>query len=460
MIVFSLTKDERKPDELHPFVRLAERAPGISVKQFVSIVADINEYLPDDWRMTMSDHEFRILVSYQGSIPFSLIGWSYRHGGGIIHIIDSVLSPSMPVSNVPRGKDKHPNLYYLMPRPDYSPSPLFARQFEKIKISEKAESRIQYHRIHPLTKGGIDPDHFHWLRWNAFTGEIQPAAYPEKGYHGKNYWALEELAHSGGRHEKIDPYLKQYNEIVEKHLHGMPQTPEQPSPYEPEFKLLRANMDDKQLQRLIASCRNGLDSLGFSILAETQPFLNNDTYFDDEKYSLAHSGMSFRLRENNDYVQVTLKARPPGNKQNNDKDCYRRLEEEAPISLDQKEMLMKGFRISALPYRLLGYLSPDCGALLPVMKIVTNRVSITMANEENQQAELRVDHVCFYDTGGQRLGADVEIEIESKGMLSGEIAAIAGLLKELDKEFTESSSSKYERSIQYATQTQRPHENK
>jgi hypothetical protein len=452
MLVFSRTFDEMNPDELHPFIRLIERASGISIKQFVSIVADINEYLPDDWRMTTGNHEFRILVSYQ-DILFSLVGWSFRHDGGIIHIIDSVLLPSMSVSNAPKEIDKHPNLYYLVPRPDYSQSPLFARQFEKIKITENVESRIQYHRIHPLMKGGLDPDHFHWVKWNARSGEIQSAAYPEKDYHGKNYWALEELAHAGGRNKNIEPYLKQYNEIIEKHLDAMPKSPESPPSYAQEPKLLHANMRYEQLEQLIISCRNGLVAMGFSILIETSPFQNHDTYFDDENYSLAKSGMSFRLREKSDYVQVTLKAKQSEIKQNDDKDCYRRLKEEAPISQLQKDMLIKGNRISALPCRLIGYLSPNCGTLLPIVKIRTSRVSIIMANRANQKAELRVDHVYFYDVSDKRIGADVEIEIESNGMMSEEVATIAELLKEIDTGLSESSASKYERAIQYAQNT-------
>lgn len=449
MLVFSRTSDKNYPDEIHPIIRCIERAPDITVEQFVRIVADINEYLPHDWRMTASDREFRILVSCQ-NIFFSLIGWSYRYEGGIIHIIDSVLSASMPVSNAPKGEDIHPNLYYIMPRPDYSSSPLFARQFEKTKWVDNIELRIQYHRIHPLTKSGIDPDHFHWARWNAKSGEIEPVAYPEKDYHGKNYWSLEELAHSGGRCKNIEPYLNKYNDIIEKHLKVMPQPPEKPCSYEPEHKLYHNNMTDKALTELITLCRNGLVNLGFSIITETEPYFNNDTYFDDEIYCLAEAGMSFRLREKNDYVQVTLKAKPPSKKKCDDNDCYNRLEEEAPISQAQKDLLIRGDRIPVLPYRLIGYMQPNCGLLAPTVKIRTNRISIILANQVNQQAELRIDHAYFYDANNKRIGADVEIEIESKGMIREEVLTIAELLKDLDTELIPSSKSKYERAIQYA----------
>ncbi len=449
MLVFSRTQDKEHPEDIHPIARHKERGGGLSVELFVRIVADINEYLPDDWRMTMNKDSFGILISCQ-DIFFYMNGYSFRYDGGVIHIIDTILTPTMVVSNLSAEEDINPNLYYIIPRPDYSHSPLFARQFEKIKKVNGVESKVQYHRIHPLTKNGIDPDHFHWVRWNAENGTIKTVVYPENDFHGKNYWTLPELEHAAGRRNTVHPYIKKYNEIVDRYLSTIPQPPEKsPSPYDIECKLLRSNMNDKDFEKLILACRKGLLSLDMGIIAETKPVLQKDTYFDDINFCLFNAGMSFRLREKKDYVQITLKTKVQNTTSNEKGMWYSRSEEEAPISIKEKELLEKGERISALPCRLISYLAPDCKSLVRAVKINTNRVSITINNKQNQQAEVCVDHVYFNDINDRRIGADVEIEIESKGMIREDIVIIAELLSSLDKELSVSSVSKYERAITY-----------
>lgn len=448
MLVFSLRQDE-KDEEIHPLVRLIDRTQHISIEQFVRIVADINEYLPDDWRMTDHDQEFRILISIQGQF-FSLIGWSFRHNQGILHIIDTVLLPSMKVTHATGEARLQPNLYYFMPRPDYSPSPLFARQFEKIKKTDNKQSGTQYHRIHPLTKSGADPDHYHWIKWNSASGHIETVDYPEEGYHGKNYWVLQDLAQQHGRARNLQPYVAMYGRIINDYLKQSPLPPEPaPSPYELECKLLWPDLRKEDFTELHSSILKILAALDLKILLESKSFAQTDVYFDDEKKCLYRNGMSFRLRKRNNYVQITLKATPPEGKETNSAGWYRRFEEEAPISKEQEAVLLAGQRIAALPCRLISYLAPHCGTLAPVAEVATERVVITIANSGNQRAEVCLDQVRFL-SGGKPIGADVEIEIESKGMPRKDVEAIAELLKDLVPKPAPSQSSKYERAIQYA----------
>lgn len=141
MLVFQLNLD-------HLEERCTDRA-GRELKWLLEIVAEINLYLPDDWRMTRSNNNFRIQVV--GKDTPALVGHSYRaYGDEILHIIDSVFEKGFPDQydhSAATGKSRSrfnagtkcrhpecivPNLYFFRPCPDDSPTPLFARQYEKV----------------------------------------------------------------------------------------------------------------------------------------------------------------------------------------------------------------------------------------------------------------------------------------------------------------------------------------
>ena len=76
---------------------------------------------------------------------------------------------------------------------DNSVSPLFARQYERRKKGKGvAWVGDEYHRIHPLTKAGLDLSHFCWVRWN-MNGDVSFVETVDPQYHGQNYWTVKEL---------------------------------------------------------------------------------------------------------------------------------------------------------------------------------------------------------------------------------------------------------------------------
>ncbi|HID30744.1 MAG TPA: hypothetical protein EYP19_12165, partial [Desulfobacterales bacterium] len=189
---------------------------NVNLGWLVEVVAEINLYLPDDWRMTRSTNNFRIQIVAE-EMP-ALVGFSYRGSGDeIIHIIDSVFPKgyfdkfdlqaigSKPITRVDKSiKQQHPeivipNVYFYRPCPDDSVTPLFARQYVKIKLGRDGNPvGDQYHRIHPLSKAGLDLEHFRWVHWN-INGHVEDVETPDAGYHGKDYWEVPLLEKVGTR---------------------------------------------------------------------------------------------------------------------------------------------------------------------------------------------------------------------------------------------------------------------
>ena len=79
MLVFHLNWEEHIKNNPEKGCKRA----GIDFKWLVEVVAEINLYLPDDWRMTRSTNNFRInIVSKNNAV--ALVGYSYRTEGGKI----------------------------------------------------------------------------------------------------------------------------------------------------------------------------------------------------------------------------------------------------------------------------------------------------------------------------------------------------------------------------------------
>ena len=339
-----------------------------------------------------------------------------------------------------------PNLYFFQPRPDDSTSPLFARQYEKIKLNKKGDSiGTQYHRIHPLHKWGLDLDHFKWIKWD-INGNVQQVDYPDEEFHGSDFWKIPSLNKEKLRGRKED-YLRNYEKLLQEYHIHKPLPPIMVStPYELEYKLL---VREKKLTQeyISGKIKEILSKLGLIIVSSGKPREQLDTYFDDNQLHLFRHGASFRFRETPGKIaRVTLKARP-GNTAHQDKSegKYRRIEEEITVSISQKEALFKGDRITALPYRLIPYVAPDCGDLKPVVNVKTKRLLLEVKNDVHQYAEVCID-VVHYERNGKMAGPDIEIEIESKGMVTKDIADIAARIKrELNLE--DSKESKYERAL-------------
>ena len=447
----------------HPVERYQERA-GNYVRDLLEIIAEINLSLPDGWRMTRSENNFSILVVPISGISFVLKGYSFRYEGDkILHVIDTIFEPCYfdrdDVSALGIPKDSYvnravirdnpdivvPNLYFFKPCPDDSTSPLFARQYEKVKHNESngALTETQYHRIHPLSKWGLDMDHYKWIEWN-INGKVEFVEYPNTLYHGKDYWEIPALNKVRRNHD-AKAYVNHLLQLMAQYNILVPEPPEQPqTPFEQEFKLMVQEQAGEP-DIIFPKVKNILKSLGYEGLDSSVVKEQVDYYFDDQSFNLYNNGASFRFRETKGSARVTLKVRPHNTKPQSAGE-YRRIEEESTISVSQKDALFRGEKITALPFRLLPYVAPDCGKLKHVVTVMTQREILEVKNKYLQKAELCFD-ITHYKIDGKTLGPDVEIEIESKGLPRNDIGAVASLLEE-ELKLTPSPKSKYERAVE------------
>ncbi|HWQ88877.1 MAG TPA: CYTH domain-containing protein, partial [Desulfitobacteriaceae bacterium] len=340
-----------------------------------------------------------------------------------------------------------PNLYYFQPCPDDSPSPLFARQYEKVKHNESngALTETQYHRIHPLHKWGLDLDHYKWIEWK-INGNVRFVEYPNPLYHGKDYWVIPSLSDDNGRCKNATAYFRRLRELMSQYEVIPSAPPEEPQNYfEQEFKLM-VNEDTGDRKKIFQRVKNILRDLGYEGLDSGVAREQVDCYFDDDNFHLYNNGASFRFRETKGSARVTLKVRPNQSKPQSAGE-YRRIEEESTISIAQKEALYRGEKITSLPYRLIPYVAPDCGKLKHLVTVRTNREIMEVKNNRHQKAELCFD-ITHYEINGGTFGPDIEIEIESKGLPRKDIEAIASLLED-ELKLTPSPYSKYERAVRY-----------
>ena len=367
MLVFAedyIDEYGKKSGLQHILERYVERG-GPDPEILLTSVAEINRHLPDDWRMTRATNNFRVQIIAEGSSPY-LVGYSRRAPDGeILHIVHTVLAKDhfdshdaekegiSPTKRIDRGdRRRHPkivvpNLYYFRPCPEFSKTPLFARQFEKVPESPGDD---QFHRIHGLTKTGLDPDHYLWIRWT-IDGDVEFVDHPDPNYHGQNYWLIPWM-------KKVDVQRCKENYERKLHEYNINPTPPPSIPaaiprYESEFKFFIKDVDEEITVRPVLEF---IEKRGFSVQADTSKE-HRDIYLDDSKRHLYASGASFRLRTQQDNVRVTLKKRFPA--EDGAKDLvYRRIEEEVVISPSERDALLKGRPIATLPYRLLAYVVP------------------------------------------------------------------------------------------------------
>lgn len=438
-----------------------ERA-DISFEWLLDIIVDINLYLPFDWRLTRSTNNFRIDIVADKQV--ALVGYSYFAADkGIIHVIDSVfpkyyfdrddVEHIVGSEKVYVNKDfkcEHseiitPNLYYFKTRPEYSITPLFARQYKKIKMIEEKFSDDQYHRVHPLNAFGLDLNHFHWIRWT-IEGDIEPVDTPDSNYHGEDYFKIKNLKND--RSGTVDGYLKKHEEILKQFNINVPAPPERPdTPYETEYKFLVSG-DENDAAAAFDLILEQINQSGFKIETDgdnSRSKIQRDIYFDNAKLTLHDLGISFRLREKKDSIVVTLKKRLPLTKAYSDEGLYVRMEEEAIITAPQKNDLLKGHSINVFPYRLISYLAPTYGKLEKKIEVINNRKSIAIRDESGRLAELCFDKV-KYIINGKEYGHYYEVEIESKGASRAKLKQLADDLEQRIG-LIPSSQSKYERGI-------------
>jgi len=437
----------------------------VDPKWLLEVIAEINLYLPDDWRLTRTSNNFRIQIV---SNPCAtLVGYCYRtQGDNILHIIDSLHLPGFHdckdlqerqdefhkkiTSNVKKENPEIlvPNLYYFRPYAEGFSSPLFARQYERIKQKKDGtKAGDQYHRIHSITKAGLDLEHFMWVRWS-ITGTLEIVESPDSLYHGKDYWKVPLLENSKSR-VNLETYEKTFERLLKKYHIPLAFLPEkQAAPYEIEYKLTapEKESDAAAVFNLITEMLENNDGkTGFCIGDQERRHKTQvDIYFDDNRFSLYETGASFRIRKK-DNIRVTLKKRFDCKERKAENGLYRRIEEDAVITDRQQADLMAGKPINSFPYRLLPYIIPDCGLLTPRVIVKNDRRIIYIRDHKYRKAELCFDRV-IYQVNGQNHGPFFEIEIESKGADRKNIEQLAVYL-EKNLELTNSKHSKYERGV-------------
>lgn len=427
------------------------RRADIDPAWFVKVVAEINLYLPDDWRMTRTTNNFRIqVVSPEHNV--SLVGSSFRtDGNSILSIIDSIQKKGYFDVVDGRRADRRlpaapPNVYYFQPAPDNSFSPLYARQYEKIlKRHNGRQAGNQYHRIHPLSKEGLDLAHYRWVRWHD-TGDVEFVESVDPRYHGKDYWTINSLtAHR--RRAPRKQYIDLYDEIIGRFGVHPPSLPERLHiPYETEYKLLIPGPpeDGGALFELLQE-KGTYDETGFSIVRVGRVETQKDTYFDDDQFTLHALGASLRVRrKTKDNVLLNLKKRGPRTDRYSKEGLYDRIEEEAVITSSQERALRAGKAINAFPFRLLAYIAPRLGKLSPRLVLSNSRTVISLENRNDQQVRLCLDSVCYKTDRPSTVFR--EVEIEGKGTSGDQLRDLARFL-ELQFGLIPSRQSKYERGV-------------
>jgi len=444
----------------------AKDVPESKVKKLLSVIEEINLYLPDDWRMTRTKNNFRVFVRIQeenDSESFVLAGRSFRQADGrIIHIVDTVLRPEhldkmdteafVTKSDIGplRKKDRskvfdqlrmdhpelvRPNLYFLKPRPDECPSPLFARQYERVF---QDNTLYEFHRIHPLTKSGLDTGIFRWIRWTCF-GEATIVKHPNPLSHGRDYWNVPMI-----KFEKATKIVQEHKRLLEEHDISIEHGEHAESPYEIEYKLLYSG-DPADRQSLFEKAEEIIKESGLFIDSRKQQ-VQNDTYLDDNDFSILLDGGSLRVRQTPETARITLKAKRSDSARSGGE--YSRFEEEQTITVQDANAFLAGQGITARPLRVLRERLPKCGKLAPRVKVETRREILHARNKKEQEAEVCFDFVRFLSLSGKEIGRDVEIEIESKGMPIVQVARVADLLRE-KLNLTPSPLSKYERAFEH-----------
>ncbi len=461
MLVFSKSID--RDGKWHLENRCRERC-GKPISWLLEIIAEINSYLPPDWRMTREKNGFRI--QFKADVEGSLVGYSYRlDSGEFLHIVDTVflkgftdtptrvigadgkkrLKPMKQAYKKEQPESIVPNLYFFRPAPENFATPLFARQYEKVKQSkDRGMAGDQYHRVHPLTRDGLDPARFIWLRWTT-NGDLLIKAASES-YHGKDFWKIPRLSDRRQERASVEVYLKNYLEMVENFAI-------KPQPYEfgerafgVEYKFHLPDLIQPDADIIFRDFEKYLLKSDFKKFARRPGGKKVvDTYLDDSAFSLHNANLSLRIREKDETFYLSLKKRITGTGQTENNLSYRRMEEEAFLKKSQYEKLLQGESVPLLPLRLLDFLVPEHDVLKPVLEVDNQRRSLLLQDQDSRRLELGFDKVS-YSFGSKLFGPFFEIELESHGVPESDMRILAEWLAE-SQMVLPSTQTKYGRGV-------------
>ncbi|EFI34758.1 hypothetical protein Dthio_PD2134 [Desulfonatronospira thiodismutans ASO3-1] len=366
----------------HIVQRLSERGHGMQIRELSSYLAEINQYLPRDWRIKASKNSF--FVRIQKDLPFNLVGKSYICSNSIdvIHFILTAFKIEFDdLKNIPKGVEIpsvcRPNLYYFQKPFPYSGhlSPLWARQAEKYA----PEDIFEYHLVKPLTSKGVVPGISMWLQFHTLNGTITRVPEPPDYTHHKSYWMLLSESDLDLSQKKR---LKRYKEELQKiEIDYTYQAPDKEGRLEYKY-LTEEPFDSERLQDFDLYNYVGRNSLQIY-----------DTYLDTKEYDLHSKNISIRLRQikfkKKDYFFIDMKR---GYIQKKKK--YKRAKESWSISPVRAEKILESNSFSYPVSTVLSFLMEDHSKLKPIIKIYTDRNIFLLQNKRNMsRTEIRSDFV-------------------------------------------------------------------
>lgn len=228
--------------------------------------------------------------------------------------------------------------------------------------------------------------------------------------------------------------------------------------YEKEYKFLIPG-GDNDAYLTFASIKEQIGALPLDFcLSEAGEESFTDTYFDDADLTLHRVGASFRIRENKGRMTAAIRRRLPRAGGHIQDRRYERIEEQAPLTPRQKEELKAGGPITVLPYRILPYVAPECGRLLPWLTVKSQIKPLNLSNEQNHVAELCLN-AARYAIGEKQYGPFYEIELENRGAPEGAVDRLAETLEE-HIGLIPSGQSRYERGISLIRTSETPNRRK
>ena len=435
MIVIASSKED------HIRERVEARGGGADLVWLYRAVAEINRYLPDDWRLMRYQNTFCVRIA--GKYNFNLAGRSFLSGRGdeIVHLIFTVLELHMfDLGDIETqawfGVDENeikkfkktvprPNLYYFSPQFRYTghDSPVWARQYEKRCPGKEYE----YHRLHPLTRDGLDQGISIWTRWDNKAGEIKRVSEPEADFHGEDYWRLRDLSESnlmGNADERLGIYEKRLQEVAKV----SPATEDHARVTEYEYKFITIDTHKKpSSEEIIKEIEKNNYNRTESIQTEIE-----DAYLDTKTNFLGQNDFTLRLRKvtlsGESHYILQFKKRVPGIKTG-----YKRTKLELPLTKDQAKNLMTQGLLPRRFEELLGFILPTRHSLQPAFHVKISRDITLFENvaEVGQRLELRTDNVVFLDSNAlDELGTHQEIEIENR---SADPKQVGNLISQLEE---------------------------
>ncbi len=228
--------------------------------------------------------------------------------------------------------------------------------------------------------------------------------------------------------------------------------------YEKEYKfLIPGGADDAFLT--LASIKSQINRFVSAFTVHEKDIEESrNTYFDDGNRTLHSAGASLAIRREKGLKRIAVRKRFFTQELYRHEDAYRRIEEETPLSDAEEEALSTGKPVNALPYRILPYIAPDCGPLIPWFDVANKKKVLHLKNRHNHSIDICLNELTYFGGAGT-YGPYYELEIENKGAPADVMESLAVRLEE-NMGLLPSRQSRYERGVSLLKTAQAPKEKK